>query len=302
MVTSPDIAKLEKKPDRYMVMETDIEIEGRVETVKAEWRCFQSPSFSANAGWYMRWQGDPAVAYVAKAIPSGRFLIMGMGGIYCADSNPVIQHGQNVGLLDTSSSTLEIFFNRAYGKPHDDRIKRSIIRNVSTPEKIGRTPDEIQIATQFLKESRSYASVVVRVWNPGAWERNPLARARIEPLQNVTFASDLDYRAGTNNGYAFGEFSEGDALPPAYAQLPIVDGKLSFTDDFLTMSGRRIFGRTAERGRNFETFAFCYTGHCRELKVASGGGEQMYDPATKRILQIGWPITSIGKNLNQLLE
>jgi hypothetical protein len=127
LVTSPDIAKLKKETDRYMVMETDIEIEGKLNTIKVEWRCFQSPSFSANAGWYMRWQGDPKVAYAAKALPSGRYLIMGMGGIYCSTHGSEFEHGQNVGLLDPASSTLYLLINREYKKPHDPRIK-SIIR------------------------------------------------------------------------------------------------------------------------------------------------------------------------------
>lgn len=303
LVTSPDIAKLEKKADHYMVMETDVEIEGKVETIKAEWRCFQSPSFSANAGWYMRWQGDPSVAYVAKALPSGKYLVTGMGSVYCPNQKSgEIEHGQNVGLLDATSSTLEIFSNREYRKPHDNRIKRSIIRVISAPEKIERVPGELAVAEQFLKENASYATVLVNVWDAKVWEKDLAVKARIEHLAMLTYASDLNYHVGADKGYAFGNFADHEGLLPGYTKLPIIDGKLNFTDNELTKPGRRIFGRTPNMGRGHENFEFCYYGHCRQVKIGSGSRDQIYDPTTKRIIQISWPITSIGRNLNELLE
>src|SRR5260221_1105699 len=74
LVTSPDIAKLEKKPDRYLVMETDVEIDGKLETIRAEWRCFLNPSFSPNAGWDMRLQRDTTGAYASQTLHSGACL------------------------------------------------------------------------------------------------------------------------------------------------------------------------------------------------------------------------------------
>ena len=302
LVTSPDIAKLEKKPDRYLVMETDVEIDGKLETIRAEWRCFQSPSFSANAGWYMRWQGDPAVAYVTKALHSGAFLVMGMGSIYCSHQNSgEVDHGQNVGLLDLNSSTLELFSNREYGKPHDKRIQRSIIRAIPAPEKIEHTQDEMRVADQFLSQSPSYATVLINVWDAKVWAQNPVVKARIESLTTLTFASELHYQR-LNGVPGFGNFSDGEGMLPGYTKLPIVNGRLVLGDDELTKAGRRIFGRSPDRGRDNENFEFCFYGQCRHMKLGSGRGEQIYDPATRRIIQIGWPITSIGRNLNQLLE
>lgn len=302
LVTSPDIAKLEKNADRYMVMETDIEIEGALRTIQVDWRCFQSPSFSANAGWYMRWQGDPAVGFVAKALPSGKYLIMGMGGIYCSNrSSAEIQHGQNVGLLDTASSTLEILSNREYGKPRDDRIKRSVIRVVAAPEKIARTPEEVDVAEQFLRQSPSYATILVNIWEANVWGRDPAAKAKVEPLRTLAFASDLHYPLSINGG-GFGTFADRDGLLPGFTRLPIINGKLDLDNNQLKKPGRKIFGYSANRGRNFEDFKVCYHHQCRQMKIGSGGGDQIYDPETKRIIKISWPITSIGRNLNQLLE
>ena len=302
LVTSPDIAKLEKSADRYMVMETDIEIEGALRTIQVDWRCFQSPSFSANAGWYMRWQGDPSVAFVAKALPSGKYLVMGMGGIYCSDkSSTGIQHGQNVGLLDTASSTLEILSNRQYGKPRDDRIKRSTIRVIAAPEKIARSPDEVHVAEQFLNQSPSYASILVNIWEANVWGKDPVASAKVESLKTLAFASDLHYPV-TINGGGFGTFPDRDGLLPGFTRLPIINGKLNLDNSELMKPGKNVFGRATNRGRNFEDFEVCYHRQCRQMKIGSGGGDQIYDPETKRIIGIRWPITSIGRNLNQLLE
>lgn len=297
LVTSPDIAKLEKSTDRYMLMETDIEIEGALRTIQVDWRCFQSPSFSAKAGWYMRWQSDPNVGFVAKALPSGKYLIMGTGSIYCSDkSSTEIQHIQNVGLLDTNASTLEILSNREYGKPHDDRIKRSIIRVVATPEKIARTPDEVNVAEQFSSQSPFYATILVNIWG-----RDPAAKAKIEPLRRLAFASDLHYQVSLNKA-GFGTFDDQDGLLPGLTELPIIDGKLDLDNNELKKPGRKIFGLTTNRGRNFKDFEVCYHNQCHHMKIGSGGGDQIYDPETKRIIKISWPSTSIGRNLNQLLE
>lgn len=302
LVTSPHIATLEKSADRYMVMETDVEIEGALRKIEVDWRCFQSPSFSANAGWYMRWQSDPQIGFVAKALPSGKYLVMGVGGIHCSNlSSPEFDHGQNVGILDADFSTLEILSNKEYGKARDERIRRSIIRVTSAPGEISRSPDELDVAEKFLSDSPSYATIPVNVWEADVWGRDPSATARVKPIDSLAFASDLHYPTSINGG-GFGSFANRDGLLPGFTTLPIVNGKLDLNGNELIRPGKRIFGRTPGRGRNFENFEVCYKGECRKLKIGSGGGDQIYDPETKRVIQIGWPITSIGRNLNQFLE
>lgn len=300
LVTSPDIAKLEKEADRYMVMETDVEIEGKLNTIKVEWRCFQSSSFSANAGWHMRWQGYPEVAYAAKALPSGKYLIMGMGGIYCSTHGSEFEHGQNIGLLDSASSTLHLLINRGYKKPRDPRIKRSIIRVMSAPENVEHTADELKVADRFLMESPSYATVFVNIWDAAVWESDPVVKVRLTPLRVTSFASDLHYQmqVGPYKVYAFGDFKD----YKNFMSLPVINGKLDLGKADPTKAGARIFGKTAGTSRDSTEFEVCYADQCRKVNIKSGGRDQIYDPATRRIIQFMWPIRSIGKNLNQLLE
>lgn len=300
LVTSPDIAKLKKEADRYMVMETDVEIEGKLNTIKVGWRCFQSPSFSANAGWYMRWQGDPEVAYAAKALPSGRYLIMGMGGIYCSTHGSEFEHGQNVGLLDPASSTLYLLVNQEYKKPHDPRIKRNIIRAMSAPEKVENTADELKVADRFLKENPSYATVFINYWDAAVWEGDPVVKARVTPLTALSFASDLHYQMqeGPNKVSVFGDFKD----YKNFMRLPVINGRLDLDKIDLGKAGDRIFGWTADTDRNSTKFEVCYVGQCRKVNLGSGERDQIYDPATRRIIQFTWPVRSIGRNLNQLLE
>ncbi len=304
LVTSPDIAKLEKEADRYMVMETDVEIEGRLETIKGEWRCSQSASFNANAGWYMRWQGYPQVAYFAKALPSGKYLIMGVGGIYCSKNQSEFEHSQNIGLLDSASSTLEILSNGRYKKnPRDSRIKRSIIRVLSSPEKIENTAEELKVADQFLEQNPYYASVVVNVWDEAAWEDNPVVKERVTPLTTLTFASDLHYMKAHKKGFAFGDLAYNKARL-SYMRSPVINGKLDLTNIYLIKAEERIriYGWTANTKRNSYDFEVCYADHCRKVILRGGEIDQIYDPKTNHIIQFSRPIRSIGRNLNQLLE
>lgn len=301
LVTAPEIAKLEKQPDRYMVMETDVEIEGRLETIKVEWRCSQSASFSANAGWYMRWQGYPRVGYVAKVLPSGKYLIMGVGGIYCSTKGSEFEHGQNVGLLDLTSSSLELLRNREYARPRDSRIKRSIVRVQSTPEKIEHTADELKVAGQFLEQNPFYAYVIVNIWDATAWEDNTVVKERLASLTSLTFASDLGYLGKPNQGHVFGDLSVEKARL-RYMRLPVINGKLDLNNADSIRGEGWIYGFTANVKRDGRDFEVCLAGSCRQVNIGSGERDQIYDPKTNRIIQFNWPIRSIGKNLSQLLE
>jgi hypothetical protein len=303
LVTSPHIAKLEKEADRYMVMETDVEIEGRLETIKGKWRCSQSAAFNANVGWYMRWQGYPKVAYFAKALPSGKYLIMAVGGIYCSKNQSEFEHSQNVGLLDSASSTLEILSNGQYKKPRDSRIKRSVIRALSSPEKIENTADELKVADQFLEQNPFYAYVIVNVWDETAWEDNPVVKERVTPLTTLTFASDLHYMKAHKKRFAFGDLAYKKAHL-VYMRSPVINGKLDLNNIDLIKPGGRVpvYGWTANTKRDSFDFEVCFADHCRKVIHRSGEIDQIYDPKTNRIIQFNWPIRSIGRNLNQLLD
>lgn len=303
LITSPDIiAKLEKEADRYMVMETDVEIEGKLETIKGTWQCTQSPSFNEGTmRWYMDWQGYPKVAYFAKALPSGKYLIMAVSGIYCSKNQSEFEHRQNVGLLDLTSSTLQILNNGQYKNPHDSRIKRSIIRVHSSPEKIEYTADELKVANQFLKQNPFYAYVVVNVWDETAWEDNPVVKERITPLTTLAFASDLHYLEAHKKGHAFGDLAY-DKTRLGYMRFPVINGKLDLTNLDLIKAEERIhiYGWNANTKK--DDYEVCFADYCKKVVLRAAKTDQIYNPNTNSIIQITWPIRSLGRNLNQLLE
>jgi hypothetical protein len=171
---------------------------------------------------------------------------------------------------------------------------------MSAPEKIEHTADELKVADRFLKESPSYATVFVNFWDAAVWEGDPVVKARVTPLTTLSFASDLHYQMqdGPNNVSAFGDFKD----YKNFMRLPVINGKLDLGKIDLGKAGDRIFGWTADTSRDSTEFEVCYVGQCRKVSLRSGERDQIYDPATRRIIQFTWPIRSIGMNLNQLLE
>lgn len=302
ILTSPDILVLEKPPpDKFFVMETDIETESGLMTIKSEWHCSYSATWNAGSGWGRRLREYSQTEYVAKSLSSGRFLIM-RAKSGCSDKTIVSEHYNNVGILDFNSSTFEVLNNpepiksgrlpkaHSYSNIRDNRIKRSRIIVVSGSDHVKHSPDEIRVAEWFYEHNLLYYYVLIRAWDVKSWNDNVAAKDRVSKLKTISFASDLGYnqqgRQSANSHPRFGDPPSNNNLVHS-AEILVNDEEIQLNRPDLFKADALVY-HWADNIRKKRSYELCIDTTCRQIAMRSAPDrDQVYDPKTKRIFDIG---------------